>query len=208
MSRKVAHKSRPDKDELFGLMICTIFFACGIVVGTFSARVLDYAETLALYTSISGYINQIADATYVPPGFLSVLWATGRYHLLVLFLGSSLLGVLCLPVLSGIRGFYLSFSIAAFIRAFGPEGWPVAFALFGVGALITVPCFFLLVSQAFTSSARLGRGVLGPGRVHLRTLYHRGHIIRTAICFVGILAAVLLELYVTPFLVAWLSAFL
>ena len=206
MSKNRLQRNRPNGEAFFGLMVCAIFFAAGVVMGTFSARSLDLTETLALYTSISAYINQIADGTYVSPGFLSVLWLTGRYHLLALFLGFSLLGVLCLPVLAGVQGFYLSFSIAAFIRAFGAEGWPLAFSLFGIGALITIPCFFLLSTQAFATSAQLGRGVW-EGKVQLRTLCHRGYIIRTAICFVGILAAVLIELHVTPVLVAWLNTF-
>ena len=208
MNRRPVHRGKSESDGFFGLMVCTIFFACGIIMGTFSARALDEKETWTLYQTLSGYIFQIADGTYVSPGFLSVLWSLGQYHLLALFLGFSLLGVLCLPILSGIRGFYLSFSIAAFIRAFGPEGWPVAFSLFGVGALITVPCFFLLVSQAFTASAQLGRGTLGGSGVFLGTLFHRGYILRAAICFLGILAAVLIEIYVTPILVSWTSSFL
>ena len=210
LSTKAQRRGRPGfhSEDFSGLMVCAIFFVSGIVIGTFSARTLDTAETWALYNSISGYLSQIADGTYISPGFLSVLWSTGRYHLLILFLGFSLLGVLCLPIVSGMRGFYLSFSIAAFLRAFGTEGWPVAFSLFGVGALITVPSFFLLASQSFTASAHLGRAVWGTSKVHARTLYHRGYLIRAAICFVGLLAAAAIELYVTPAFVVWTSSFL
>jgi len=208
MMKKRAYRKGSEGDEFLGLMICGIFFICGIVIGSFSARALDDTGTQALYESISVYIGQIADGSYISPGFLSVLWSTGRYHLLLLFLGFSLLGTLCLPLVSGMRGFYLSFSIAAFLRAFGTEGWPVAFSLFGVGALITIPCFFLLASQSFGSSLRLGKSALGSGKAQLGTLYHRGYLLRTAICIVGILAAVLIELYVTPILVAWTSSLL
>jgi len=155
-----------------------------------------------------GHIAQIRAGTVESPGFLSVFWIAGRDHLLVLFLGFSLLGVFCLPILSAVRGFYLSFSIAVFVRAFGTGGLPVALSLFGVSAVITVPCFFILVSQAFTATSELGRGVLGMGKPHIGTLYGRGYVLRTALCFLGILAAVLLELYVTPALVAWTSSFL
>jgi len=155
---------------------------------------------------MSGYIAQILDGTHVVPGILSTLWMTGRVHLLVLFLGFSLLGTLCLPVVAGVRGFYLSFSIAAFIRAFGLGGWPVAFVLFGAGALITVPCFFLLATQAFATSANLGRSLLGGGKLSVRTLYSRAYVMRTAFCVVGLLSAVLVELYLTPVFVRWMGS--
>jgi len=208
MNRKVVHIARPGREEFFGLLVCVIFFLSGIVVGIFSASSLDEAGTLALQSSMAGYIDHITQGTHIAPGFLDTLWVTGRIHLLVLFLGFSLLGTLCLPLVAGVRGFYLSFSIAAFIRAFGTGGWPLAFALFGTGALITVPCFFLLASQAFSTSATLGKAALGMGQVRAGILCGQGDLMRTGICTVGILAAALLELYVTPQLVIWASSFL
>ena len=208
MNRKAAYRARPPREEFFGLLVCAIFFLSGIVVGTFSAGSLDQTGTLAFRDSMAGYIDQIAAGTYTAPGFWATLWATGRVYLLVLFLGFSLLGPLCLPVVAGVRGFYLSFSIAVFIRAFGAGGWPLAFALFGVGALITVPCFFFLAAQAFRVSTHLGKSALGLEKVHIGTLYGREYMVRAGLCAIGILAAVLLELHVTPIFVAWTSSFL
>jgi len=208
MNRKAVYKVTLAREEFFGLLVCVIFFLSGGIVGTFSARSLDEVGTLALQISMTGYIGQITEGVFVAPGFWSTLWVSGRDHLLVLFLGFSLLGVLCLPIVAGIRGFYLSFSIAALIRAFGIEGWPLAFALFGMGALITVPCFFLLASQAFLASANLGKSTLGMGRVQVGVLYGRGYCIRAGLCALGVLFAALLELYVTPALVVWTNSFL
>ena len=208
MNRKAVYRVQPGREEFFGLLACVVFFLSGIVVGTFSANSLDEAGTLALGASMAGHIDQILVGGHHTPGFWSTLWVTGRVHLLVLFLGFSLLGVPGLPVVAGVRGFYLSFSIAAFIRVFGAGGWPLAFALFGVGALITIPCFFLLASQAFRASAHLGKSVLGLGRAQVQALYGRDYVLRTGVCAVGILAAVLLELYLTPALVVWASSFL
>ena len=208
MNRRALYKVAPAQEELFGLLVCASFFLSGIALGTFSARSLDEAGTLALQASMAGYIDRITDGTHVPPAFLSTLWVSGRTHLLVVFLGFSLLGTLCLPVVAGVRGFYLSFSIAAFIRAFGIGGWPVALSLFGVGALITVPCFFILASQAFAASANLGKSALGSGRLQFGAFYNGSYLKRIGICTVGILVAALLELYLTPLLVAWTSSFL
>jgi len=197
-----------DQGGLFGLVTCAVFFACGIIAGTFSARRLDATGTHALYESMMGYMEQIRAGTYASPGFLPVLWTAGRDHLIVLFLGFSLLGVLCLPILSSVRGFYLSFSIAALIRAFGMGGVPVALSLFGVGALFTLPAFFTLTTQAFSASTQMGRAAFGLGTVQIGALYGRRYLVRLILCFLGVLAAVLIELYVTPALVSWTSSLL
>lgn len=208
MKRKGIVQAGSDQRDFFGLMLCAVFFACGIIAGTLSARHLDAAGTHALYESMMGYMEQIRTGTYVSPGFLSVLWTAGRDHLLVLFLGFSLLGTLCLPILSGVRGFYLSFSIAAFIRTFGIGGVPAALSLFGVGALFTLPAFFVLAAQAFSASAQMGKAMFGTGTLQAGTLYGRVYLFRFMICFLGILAAVLVELSLTPILVSWTSLFL
>ncbi|MCL2568383.1 MAG: stage II sporulation protein M [Oscillospiraceae bacterium] len=208
MKRRVLYDVAPVKEEFFGLLVCAIFFLSGIVVGTFSAASLDEAASAALRASMSGHIDQIIAGTATEPGFWSTLWATGRVPLLILFLGFSLFGTPILPMVAGVRGFYLSFSIAVFIRAFGIAGWPLAFVLFGVGALITVPCFFLLASQAFRSSLGLGKAVLGAGKVHLGILCGPGYFGRCGLCAVLILVAVFVELYVTPALVVFASSFL
>lgn len=196
------------QDEFYGLMICAICFVVGVVVGTFSARALDVAGAHEFRQSMSWHLSQIADGTHPVPGFLSVLWDTGRDFLLILLLGCSFLGVVGLPILAGVRGFYLSFSIAAFLRAFGSGGLLTAFSLFGVGALVTVPCFFLLAAQAFGASGRLGRMAFGDGRAGVEALFGRRYWMQAGIACLGLLVAVLLELYIAPFLVVWAGSFL
>jgi len=205
MNRKLLRNERPGQREFFGFFLCLIFFVAGVVVGTLSAGNLPDSEIRALESSMAGRIGQIADGTYVAPRFLSAFWSLGNYHLLVLFLGFSLLGAFVLPLLSAVRGFYLSFSIAAFIQVFGVGDWPVAFSLFGVSSIIAIPCFFLLASQAFAASTQLGRTLMKSGNIQAKTLYNSHYIMRTVLCFLGLMAAVLIELYVTPSLVAWVS---
>ena len=208
MKRKMTYGASFDQHGVLGLLICAVCFACGIAAGTLSAQRLDGAGAYALRESMLSYMEQIRAGTYLSPGFLSVLWTTGRDHLIVVFLGFSLLGAFCLPILSGVRGFYLSFPVAAFIRVFGAEGLPVALSLFGVGALFTLPTFLVLATQAFSASAEMGRATLGGGVLQAELLYGRPYLQRLAICFLGILAAVLTELYLTPTLVSWTSSFL
>ena len=195
----------PCGEAFLGMMVCLLAFACGVIIGSFSAAAIDTAETHALQLRISGYVSQIADGTYTAPGFLSVFWSISRYHLLVVFLGFSLLGVFALPIVAGVRGFYLSFSIAALIRAFGTGGFPLAFALFGASAIIAIPCFFVLATQAFSKSANLGKGVLGANKITLCMLYDRAYFAHAGICLIGLILAAAIELYITPLLLAWMN---
>lgn len=210
MYKLSSRRARPSNDTFFGLMVLVIFFLCGIVVGTLSASTLDDQSALALKSSMTQHLHQITNSTDASPGLVSVFWSLGRYQLFALFLSFSLLGVVCLPIVSGMKGFFLSFSIAAFIRIFGSSGLPVAFALFGTAALITIPCFFVLASQAFTISTRLGKSMMQRTQAKglLRTLFPREDTLRIALCFVGVFIATLIERYLTPMLVSWTSSFL
>lgn len=193
-------------DETLGLILCLIFFAGGIFGGTFSAAALEESGTAALYNSMSGYIGQIAESVYAPFGFWQVLWDTIRVHLLVIFLGFSLLGVLCLPIVAAVRGFSLSFSITAFIRAFGAGQWSLAAVLFGTRAIITIPVLFVLLVGSFSVSAQLGRALFFRGNaVTAGALYNRNFAKRVALSMAALFFAALLELYITPSLVAWLA---
>ena len=187
---------------------CLIFFACGVVVGIFSARTLEEAGASALNQSVLASIEHLVTGARTGTGFLATAWAMGYLHLLVLFLGFSLLGVLIIPILAGVRGFYLSFSIAAFIRAFGFSGWPLAFSFFGLTALITIPCFFILASQGMSSSLALGRSLFGMEKAHFTALYGRAFLLRTVICTLALFLAVALERYISPMLVLWTRSFL
>jgi len=187
------------------MVLCCGIFLCGAILGIVAAGFIG--DTEELYGHVAGYLTQLEEGVEARPALFDTLWTTCRYHLLVVFCGFSLLGALCIPVVCGLRGFYLGFSIAAVMRALGAGGWFVAAGLFGPAAILTLPCFFLLAVQAFGASLALLRAASG-GRTLPRPLYGRSYASRCALCAVILLAAVLVELYVTPRLLCLLSAFL
>lgn len=192
----------------FGLTICIVLFACGVVIGTFAAGYINEEIFSDLYNEISGYAGLVEEGSFRQPGVLSVIWSTCKYHLLVVFLGFSLLGPICIPLVSGIKGFFLSFSIAAVIKALGGGGWLVAIGLFGLGSIISLPCFFLLGSGAFKMSLGLFRSISGTSKSGISVLYGRRFLTRACLCVLALMAAVMIELYVTPYFLSMVSAFL
>ena len=133
--------------------------------------------------------------------FVLFLFNMFKYHLLAMFFGFSVLGIICLPVLSALRGFFLCFSISAMIRLFGSNGIALALSVFGIGTLLTIPCYFILAVQAFSASLNLFKAVraTGGGRVP-PVPYGRGYFLLWGVCFLILAVAFLAGVFITPYL--------
>lgn len=144
---------------------------------------------------LTGYL-ELAAENQLPRGLWAVLWGQLKYLLAAAVLGLTALGVIGLPVLFCVRGFFLSFPAACFLRVFGGRGLLPAFALFGLPALLWAPALFLLGTSSFCSSRRLLGRTLGEGGGSLFPVnwYQAG------VCLCLSLTAGLLEFWVVPVL--------
>ena len=147
--------------DYLGLIICGALFICGGIAGTVSAGFASVGDP-----GISGYLSAYLEFSGqdARPGFLPALFDACKYHLAVILFGFSIFGVFCVPALSAMRGFFLCFSISVIVRHFGGDGVLLALALSGVGAMLTVPCFFVLSASAFSSSLHVFKSVAAKGR--------------------------------------------
>jgi stage II sporulation protein M len=118
-------------------------------------------------------------------------------------LGFSIFGVFCVPVLSAVRGFFLCFSISAIVRHFGGDGVFLALAIFGVSAAVTVPCFFILSVQSFSSSLYVLRGMSAKGRIGLISQPPGGRRFfrRVCVCAAVLTCSALLDTLLVPRLI-------
>ena len=112
-------------------------------------------------------------------------------------LGVTVLGVLGLPVLFGVRGFFFAFPVACFCRIFGAAGLFPAFILFGLPAMLWAPALFLAGISGFFSAKHLlcralGEGAAGP--------FPPVRWYQLGACLCLVLAAGLLEFWVVPVL--------
>lgn len=180
-------------------LVCAAFFLCGGIVGAFSSA--SITDTDYAFDFLFGYLKLAEDDLVSNPGFLSVMINTLKFPLIALFLGFSVFGVIGLPILSAVRGFLLAFSASLICRLFGTGGIWLAFALYGLSALMTVPCFFVLSSQCFSSSGYLLQAVLHPSQRTTISPFNRTFLKRCVICFIILLAVALLETLFSPGLI-------
>ena len=147
------------QSDFVGLILCGLLFIGGSVAGSVAAGVLQDAEALRGYVAafLEGYKSP------PPPDFLDALISTVKYHLAAVFLGFSVLGPLLIPLLAAVRGFFLCFSVTAVLRALGARGIGFTLSLFGIPAVVSIPCFFILSSLAFSSSLALLRAFRNQG---------------------------------------------
>lgn len=206
--RIVDKKSITDSSGRIGTMLSVIFFVCGVLLGTFTVSTISETGSSALYGEVAEYIDQLESGGIIRADIISAIISAFKYPLLVFFLGFSIPGFALVPAVVGIRGFYLSFSIATFVKVFGSGGALVAFGLFGLTALITVPCLFVLSARSFSSSYGLWRIFRGKSRAGMSRNLGSGNVFFGVITLAVLFASVLIELYITPLFVSAVSVFI
>ncbi len=186
------------------LVVTAIFFTLGGLVGCF----LGLWSAESGVEAMAGYLDRFfavagEGALCAPEGF-TLLWRAARWPLGAFLLGFTALGLLGIPVLAFLRGFFLAFSIASFTQAYGQIGLAAAFFLLGVPALVCVPAFLLLATQSFAAACCLAGRAAGQGRRELP--YRRDYFLRCGVCAALVCIGLLLERYLVPVLVTGLSA--
>lgn len=179
------------------LVLGTVFLLGGITGGLF-AGLAQGEGALELGNYLSDYLTLAAEGTVIR-SFWPVLWEQMRYFLAAVVLGLTAVGVVGLPVLFGVRGFFFTFSVGCFFRVFGGAGLLPALVLFGLPALLWAPGFFLAGTQGFSNAQSLLRRGLGEGRSELPV----GQMVywaRNGLCCVLFLVCSALEYVVVPVL--------
>lgn len=177
------------------VLLC-ILFCIGGGLGCAVCRAVPQQEQQEL----SNYMERYAQATMEGSGptasALSVAVAYFRYPLLTLLLGFTAAGLIFLPLLWALQGFFLSFSTACFAAALGRNGVYLALAAFGLRCLFVLPCTLYLTVHGLSSAAsrRCGQKASQPP---VRWL---------GICLLLLLLGMALELHFTPYLLKWVIA--
>lgn len=182
---------------LIRLLFLALFFFAGILLGqVFSGRVPDATgDELACY--LSDFLK-VEGRELSPRTVLSAALLYFRYPLAAFLLGFASIGVLLLPLATGIFGFFLSFSVCCFTAAFGPEGVLLALAVFGLRCAVTLPCYFLLAVPSLEHSATLASLSFGSGRRSVPVAYGREWWSRLAVISGVLLAGMCAELMLSP----------
>ncbi len=139
---------------LAAFALCAVCFALGVVSGT--ALSSGFAGGDAADRFFSGYVESLRSGAVrerLTPLFLGLCW----YHILTFLLGFTMLGVPGIPLISAVRGFTLSFTLATLVRLYDAGGAAAGLVLIGLPALVSVPVFFPLAVDAMCASWELVR---------------------------------------------------
>jgi hypothetical protein len=190
-------------NKCFIMLSC--FFLIGAMIGTAAGGYVSGETGTMLSGTVEEFLGYINKKAIDKNAFPSVLIDAFKFPLVSVFLGTSILGFILLPPLMAARGFYIGFAASALIRAFGPDGRPLVFAAYGIGALITVPCMFILSIQSMQMSGNLFgltvNGVKGAG------IINRRYLINFLICMAFILLSAILDFFLTPYLIRLSASF-
>ena len=175
----------------------SIFFLLGSFAGCFIA---SYGGDEQSLISEAATFTEIRQTTAVS-AFISVF----KYPLIVFIVGLSAVGVAAIPAIMFVRGFLLSFSIATLVRLYGVSGLTFAASIFWVQCLFVCPCLMFFAVQGFLSSSMLFSLASGKGRKIAGQVFGNAYFIRSFICILALVLCVVLEVYATPFIAAWVS---
>lgn len=137
------------------LLLAMILF--GVLAGAVAAML--FRSGAAGEADISGL------TAVLPPTLPRSVWRALRFFLLLFLLGTSWLGVLLLPAAALLRGAVLGYGVAALYAAYASHGLLAAAVIFGLPALVLLPCFLAAAGDAFSASRALASmrfGVSAP----------------------------------------------
>lgn len=183
------------------LLPLTISFLAGTIAGCLLAGGVARAENGALAAYIEGYLSAARGGALTVPSALSILWDTLRWPLLTWVMAFTALGLIGIPLLFAARGFLLAFAVASFVRVLGGAGSILAFLLFGLTGLFTIPVLFVLGAQGLAACRVLGGRLLG-GKRRPAAPYNRAYFFRCGICLAVLLLCVCLEQTMLPALLS------
>lgn len=186
-----------------GLALLSICFLAGMVAGCFWANGIAGEGNEALSAYIDGCLAGARVGELAVPDIFSVLIDILRWPVLTFLLAFTAAGIIGIPFLFLIRSFLLSFAVTSFVRVFGGTGIILAFALFGITGLFTVPVLFVLGTQGLTACFLLASRLRGKKRSGI--LYGKQYFVRCGVCAAVLLLCVFCERIVIPPLVAMMA---
>ena len=187
--RKSGHRRVPlhtqTQQRLF--LFLAFFFLTGALIGALVGALSDGGD-------LRGVLTAISDESGSRGAFFRALWDASWFHLLVLLAGTSLLGLLFVPLLTALRGYLLSCTAAAVLQSYS---WSTVLVLLGIPALFELPCLLVLSADAIRISRRLSAaGGIAAAERENPILRH------TLICLLVLTVSALMETFVLPVLLA------
>ena len=131
----------PTMEGTPALVVSAAFFGLGGVAGCFLALQSASDGVAAMHDYLDRFLAAAQAGAFDLPGISETLWRSFRWPLAAVLLGFTAMGLLGIPLLASMRGFFLSFSIASFAYAYGRKGLLMVFS-FGNSRAFSTSRFF------------------------------------------------------------------
>lgn len=186
----------PASEGVVALAVTALFFALGSLLGLVTSSSVSLDGIAVMHAYLERFLSHVQENGLIRPELFSFLWQVIRWPFWALLFGFSSFGLVGLPILNGMRGFFLAFSVGAFVQTYGHNGAVAALVLLGIPAFISVPAFFLLSAQSFSAAYRSMLRISAQNKRELP--YHHIYLLRCvfSVILIGISAS--LEWYLVP----------
>ena len=181
------------------LIVLAALFLAGALAGRVYAGSCGEAAQTALGEYLDGYCR-LYDAGGVEVSMLSCVVMYFGYGLGLFLLGFSAVGVVLIPALSGVFGFFSMYTISCFVRCYGRAGILLALGALLVRLVFTLPCFLMMAGAAWPLSIELFMLSFGWGKRSAPVLYGSRYFLLFLLCAVILAAGICCERLLTPFL--------
>lgn len=188
------------------LAVTAICFFLGGVAGCVLAASVAGGGIESLSAYVRGFLSASGAGETGGPALLPLIWEVFRWPLFAVVLGFTAVGVIGIPVLFSVRGFFLSFAVSAFVRMFGGTGGLLASLIFGITGAVEIPALFVLGVQGLAASGRLAGHTALDGR--RGSPFGKTYFLRCGMCAGAFCVCILLECLAVPALVSWAAKFL
>lgn len=188
----------PTAEGTPALVVTAAFFALGGLVGCLLAFQTKSDGAAAMAAYLDQFLSTAQEHSLELPSFPGLLWRGFRWPLATFIVGFSTFGLIGIPILSSLRGFFLAFSIGSFALSYGHSGLALAFFLLGIPGLFAIPAFLLMATQSFLTSWALS----GQESRRRESFSYRNHFIRYGLCVAAVCVSLLIERYLVPALIA------
>ena len=173
-------------------LILSVCFLLGVAAGHFAGGLVSDEQ----HRELSAYLSVYAQGASAGQGtsLAGVLFAYFRMPVALFLMGLAACGVWTVPLCLAGQGFFLAFSVHAFVGALGRGGILFAFAAFGIRCLFVLPCCFFLAARSWAAAGKLRR------REHLRRREDDGRaaVYPVVLCGVLLLVGCVMEISLVP----------
>ena len=183
--------------NLIRLLLLALAFLAGALGGHLYAGSCGEEAWEALGQYLGDYCR-LYDGGGMEISLLSCVVMYFGYAVLLFLLGFSAAGVVLIPALSGVFGFFTMYTVSCFVRCYGRAG--AALGAMVVRLVFTLPCFFLLAEAAWPLSTELFALSFGRGKRSSPVLYGSRYFLWFVLCAVILALGVFCERLLTPLL--------